>query len=121
MLSICQLDDESLLKIGADLSNLLELSLKHSQEAFTLAKQVIERIGSKENDMVVFALNNKDEVLLSSPSLIKEVAFDLVKYYFKSQPAAVEVEIQKILKLCVQSSISNIRVLSELITELHQD
>ena len=91
VLSICQLDNESLLKIGADLSNLLEVSLKHSQDAFTLAKQVIERIGSRENDMVVFALNNKEEVLLSSPSLIKEVAFDLVKYYFKSQPATVEV------------------------------
>ena len=33
---------------------------------------------------MVFVLRNKDDFLLETPSLLKEIIFDLVKFYFKS-------------------------------------
>jgi len=83
--ALSDLDDETLLKIGPDLANFLTLAHEHNSDSQSKIQTMLIRIGRKDNELVVFALRNKEDFLLETPSLLNEIVFDLVKYYFKSQ------------------------------------
>ena len=54
------LDSETLLKIGSDLSTLCNLGLEFGdQGAIDLIQAILLRVGASDNDLVVFALQNK--------------------------------------------------------------
>ena len=83
--AVSSLTNVDLLKIGADLANLCAIGLEHgSQDANEVIYAVLKKVGRQDNDLIVFALQNKDEVLGHLPQMMREVSFDLVKYYFKS-------------------------------------
>ena len=87
--ALIALDDQTLLKVGPDLANFCALALEKHTDCSGLLQAILNRVGSLDNDLVVFALLNKEELLPKTPKLLKELIFDLVKYYFKPQSASV--------------------------------
>ena len=66
--AIQTLESESLLKIGADLANLCALGLSHgTQDTMEIIFAILKKVGRHDNDLVVFALQNKGEVLGNMP------------------------------------------------------
>jgi len=55
-----------------------------------MIQAIMARVGALDNELVVFGLKNKTEVLLQVPTMMHDVCFSLVKFYFKSQTAKVE-------------------------------
>lgn len=83
--SLQNLDDQTLLKMGADLSNFLALAHEVCPDSTLGIQTLLTRIGRSDNDLVVFTLRNKGDFLFTTPSLLKAITFDLVLYYFKPQ------------------------------------
>ena len=76
---------------------------------------ILLRIGRQDNDLLVFALRNKAEVLVQVPQVLRDVSFDLVKYYLKSQTATVEKELVQILKTALAGSFESRHAIAELL------
>ena len=83
------LDEETLLKVGPDMANLFALANEKNPDCIGLLKNVLERVGRLDNDLVVFALRSQP-ILAQNPKLIKEIIFDLVKFYYKPQSVKTE-------------------------------
>ena len=53
--------------------------------------------------------------------MLKEIIYDLIRYYYKPQAAAVEKELKQILELAVADSIDSCRAISEILTLVRKD
>ena len=83
--AISTLTNDSLLKVGADLANLCAIGLEYgSQDALVVVHAVLSKIGRQDNDLVIFAMQNESEVLAQLPVLMREISYDLVRFYYKS-------------------------------------
>ena len=119
--AIVGLDDESLLKAGSDLANLCALAQEKHTDCTSLIKLILVRVGRLDNDLVVFSLKDTTDLLIQTPKLLKQLVFDLVKFYFKPQAASVEKSLKTILQKAVTGSVDSCRAISEVITELYKD
>ena len=121
--AISGLDDESLIKVGPDLANLCSLALdNHQADIYTsLIRPILNRIGRLDNDIVTLCLRNPESICIGSPKLLKELIFDLVKFYFKSQSDNVAKILTLMLESAVSGPIEPYRAISETIIELHRD
>lgn len=123
VLALIGLDDQSLLKIGPDLANVCSLAVEHHSgpDFDSYVGRILSRVGRLDNDLVVLALRDAQGMLIQSPKLFKELVFDLVKFYFKPQPAQVEKVLKTMLAKAFTGSIEACRSVSEVIAQLHKD
>ena len=78
-----KLADIDLLKMGKDLDSFLALCIVDLDQNAEL-RSILNRVGSRDNDLVVTLLQNRSTVL-AEHVLLEQLVFDLVKYYLQQQ------------------------------------
>ena len=78
-----KLADIDLLKMGKDLDSFLALCIVDLDQNAEL-RSILNRVGSRDNDLVVTLLQNRS-IVLTEHILLEQLVFDLVKYYLQQQ------------------------------------